>query len=1024
MLPSGYDINGLFEEAQTRWLKPAEVVFILQNHDKYQFTEESPQKPTSGSLFLFNKRVLKFFRKDGHNWRKKKDGRSVGEAHERLKVGNVEALNCYYAHGEQNQNFQRRSYWMLDPAFEHIVLVHYRDITEGKPSPGSAAQLSPILSCSPDNNTSQTRGSTSAGSGVYEPYQSFSSPASVDVSSGLGIKDNGVDRTAEFTSSDNNEVTQFLRRLEEQLSLNADSANEIGPFGGEEGAINDTKFLEYINNISKEDHSKNLLHGSQYIADYQSYGGLAEKQLERNNLAPFRDAVLFRIALVLKREKSFQCHQMLRLDEVEAPSFDTHQVAIFQTNLYKASENNGLKQSYSHYYTDGSKEPLPWNEVIESYKTSSCTEYQPKSSLSTEPAQEQENFYWINFNEPDVRNSSLLLPEEAENFELPAYSSVIETHENNSNYYAMLYDQGHLGMTIEADSNLTVAQQQKFTIYEISPEWGYATEATKVIIVGSFLCDPSESSWMCMFGDTEVPLQIIQGGVIRCDSPPQQPGKVTLCITSGNRESCSEIRDFEYRAKNSSFAHCNLCQTEDTKSPEELLLLVRFVQMLLSDFSLQGGDRVEMGIHLLRKLKADDDTWGYIIEALLVGSGTSSMTVDWLLQQLLNDKLQQWLSSKSQEGHDQPGCSFSKKEQGIIHMVAGLGFEWALSPILSHGVSINFRDINGWTALHWAARFGREKMVASLLASGASAGAVTDPSPRDPIGKTPASIAATSGHMGLAGYLSEMALTSHLSSLRLEESELSKGSAELQAERTLESVSKESFTDNEDQVSLKYTLAAARNAAQAAARIQSAFRAHSFRKRQQREATSLDEYGISGGDIQVLSSVSKLAFHGNSHVSNSAALCIQKKYRGWKGRRDFLALRQKVVKIQAHVRGYQMRKYYEIVCWAVGILDKAVLRWRRKGIGLRGFRNPMESIDESEDEDFLKIFRKQKVDGAIDEAVSRVLSMVKSPNARLQYHRTLEQYRKATAGLDGISGAAASTFQVDGTEMENDLYHF
>ncbi|KAG5227956.1 calmodulin-binding family protein [Salix suchowensis] len=963
MLPSGYDINDLFEEAQTRWLKPAEVVFILENHDKYQFTEESPQKPTSGSLFLFNKRVLKFFRKDGHNWRKKKDGRSVGEAHERLKVGNVEALNCYYAHGEQNQNFQRRSYWMLDPAFEHIVLVHYRDITEGKPSPGSAAQLSPILSCSPDNNTSQTRGSTSAVSGVYEPYQSFSSPASVDVSSGLGIKDNGVDRTAEFTSSDNNEVTHFLRRLEEQLSLNADSANEIGPFGGEEGAINDTKFLEYINNISKEDHSKNLLHGSQYIADYQSYGGLAEKQLERNNLAPFRDA-------------------------------------------------------------DGSKEPLPWNEVIESYKTSSCTEYQPKSSSSTEPAQEQENFYWINFNEPDVINSSLLLPEEAENFELPAYSSVIETHENNSNYYAMLYDQGHLGMAIEADSNLTVAQQQKFTIYEISPEWGYATEATKVIIVGSFLCDPSESSWMCMFGDTEVPLQIIQEGVIRCDSPPQQPGKVTLCITSGNRESCSEIRDFEYRAKNSSSAHCNLCQTEDTKSPEELLLLVRFVQMLLSDFSLQGGDRVEMGIHLLRKLKADDDTWGYIIEALLVGSGTSSMTVDWLLQQLLNDKLQQWLSSKSQEGHDQPGCSFSKKEQGIIHMVAGLGFEWALSPILSHGVSINFRDINGWTALHWAARFGREKMVASLLASGASAGAVTDPSPQDPIGKTPASIAATSGHMGLAGYLSEMALTSHLSSLRLGESELSKGSAELQAERTLESVSKESFTDNEDQVSLKYTLAAARNAAQAAARIQSAFRAHSFRKRQLREATSLDEYGISGGDIQGLSSVSKLAFHGNSHVINSAALCIQKKYRGWKGRRNFLALRQKVVMIQAHVRGYQIRKYYEIICWAVGVLDKAVLRWRRKGIGLRGFKNPMESIDESEDEDFLKIFRKQKVDGAIDEAVSRVLSMVKSPNARLQYHRTLEQYRKAKAGLDGISGAAASTFQVDGTEMENDLYHF
>ena len=41
---------------------------------------------TGGSLYLFNKRVTRFFRKDGHNWRKKRDGRTVGEAHERLKV--------------------------------------------------------------------------------------------------------------------------------------------------------------------------------------------------------------------------------------------------------------------------------------------------------------------------------------------------------------------------------------------------------------------------------------------------------------------------------------------------------------------------------------------------------------------------------------------------------------------------------------------------------------------------------------------------------------------------------------------------------------------------------------------------------------------------------------------------------------------------------------------------------------------------------------------------------------------------
>ena len=41
-----------------------------------------------GSLFLFDRKVLRYFRKDGHNWRKKKDGKTVKEAHEKLKVSN------------------------------------------------------------------------------------------------------------------------------------------------------------------------------------------------------------------------------------------------------------------------------------------------------------------------------------------------------------------------------------------------------------------------------------------------------------------------------------------------------------------------------------------------------------------------------------------------------------------------------------------------------------------------------------------------------------------------------------------------------------------------------------------------------------------------------------------------------------------------------------------------------------------------------------------------------------------------
>lgn len=93
------------------------------------------------------------------------------------------------------------------------------------------------------------------------------------------------------------------------------------------------------------------------------------------------------------------------------------------------------------------------------------------------------------------------------------------------------------------------------------------------------------------------------------------------------------------------------------------------------------------------------------------------------------------------------------------------------------------------------------------------------------------------------------------------------------------------------------------------------------------------------------------------------------------------------------MRGYQTRRYYK-VCWAASILEKIVLRWRRRGVGLRGFQLD-KFIEESEDEDILKVFRKQIVDVAIEEAVSRVLSMVECPEARQQYRRIFEKYLQA-----------------------------
>lgn len=94
------------------------------------------------------------------------------------------------------------------------------------------------------------------------------------------------------------------------------------------------------------------------------------------------------------------------------------------------------------------------------------------------------------------------------------------------------------------------------------------------------------------------------------------------------------------------------------------------------------------------------------------------------------------------------------------------------------------------------------------------------------------------------------------------------------------------------------------------------------------------------------------------------------------------------------MRGHQVRKNYKKIIWSVGILEKIILRWRRKGSGLRGFRS--EAVTESmqdtsskeEDDDFFKKGRKQ-TEERLNKALARVKSMVQYPEARDQYRRLL-----------------------------------
>ncbi|GJU26300.1 calmodulin-binding transcription activator 5 [Tanacetum coccineum] len=80
------DMPNMMEEAKSRWLRPNEIHAVLCNHKLFSISVKPVTKPSSGTIVLFDRKMLRNFRKDGHNWKKKKDGKTVKEAHEHLKV--------------------------------------------------------------------------------------------------------------------------------------------------------------------------------------------------------------------------------------------------------------------------------------------------------------------------------------------------------------------------------------------------------------------------------------------------------------------------------------------------------------------------------------------------------------------------------------------------------------------------------------------------------------------------------------------------------------------------------------------------------------------------------------------------------------------------------------------------------------------------------------------------------------------------------------------------------------------------
>lgn len=885
------DFPNILEEANGRWLRPNEIHAILSNHKNFSVLVKPMNLPKSGTIVLFDRKMLRNFRKDGHNWKKKKDGKTVKEAHEHLKVGNEERIHVYYAHGEDNPTFVRRCYWLLDKSLEHIVLVHYRETQEA-----SAATPANSTISNPSASRPLREGSDSA---IDPMYYSGTIPV--------------LERNDSMIIKDHAQKLHEINTLDwDELLVPIDPNKHNSPQEG------NTAGFELPNQY----------HTNSY--------NISNDALSSNQVSP----------------------------ESSDNSF-SEQVAWTNSANYNIP-NNLSYQTVGHETTVSAETRISGLVTLGGSGT---------NSLGTDSSQSQDSFG--NMATHMIAES----PESVDNHSLE--SSLLNGHQSLS--YALV------------DNRQPSPLGQIFNVTDISPAWALSTEEIKILVVGFFSDGHqhlADSKLYLACGDSVFPVEVVQGGVFRCLISPQAPGLVNLYLTFDGHKPISQVLTFEFRAPMQTNGSVSI---ENTDNWAEFQLQLRLAHLMFSsskDLSVYTTKSSQSALKeakvFAKKTSHISDGWVYLSKMIEETKMSFPQAKDRLFELSLQNRLQEWLLEKVATG-----CKLTERDeqgQGVIHLCAILGYTWAVHPFSWSGLSLDYRDKFGWTALHWAAFYGREKMVAALLSVGAKPNLVTDPTSKNPGGCNAADLASISGYEGLAAYLAEKALVQQFEDMTL----AGNVSGSLQT-TTNELVNSENF--NEEEMYLKDTLTAYRTAADAAARIQAAFREHSFKVQTQVVEASNPE--IEARTIVAAMKIQHAFRNYENRKKIVAAARIQYRFRTWKIRKDFLNMRRQAMKIQAIFRGFQARRQYRKVCWSVGVLEKAILRWRLKRKGFRGLQvqpaeNPEDPTQDSDvEEDFFKASRKQ-AEERVERSVVRVQAMFRSRQAQEEYRRMKLECSKAT----------------------------
>ena len=179
-------VASILNAATTRWLTVEEIITLLPNtqNDEIECGPSLPSQiappskpPTSGTVLHYNRFAVRNYKKDGHDWiRKRSNPAKIREDHVKLRYNGVYRVGGNYVHSDEIDTLHRRVYRLIktdeekamSDTKEEYVLVHYLDTEE-------AAKISMKETIAPQPSSSSTTAGTKrikSNDDIASPYSS------------------------------------------------------------------------------------------------------------------------------------------------------------------------------------------------------------------------------------------------------------------------------------------------------------------------------------------------------------------------------------------------------------------------------------------------------------------------------------------------------------------------------------------------------------------------------------------------------------------------------------------------------------------------------------------------------------------------------------------------------------------------------------------------------------------------------------------------------------------------------------